>query len=60
MTIAVGMGRRMTIMSGMLKKRKTILQAEISIPLSRPFQSAYFFGVCVRACVHVCLFSLRI
>jgi hypothetical protein len=54
------MGRRMTIMSGMLKKRKTILQAEISIPLSRPFQSAYFFGVCVRACVHVCLFSLRI
>jgi len=49
MTIAVGMGRQMTIMSGMLKKRKSILQAEISIPSRDLFNLFFFFRV--RACV---------
>jgi hypothetical protein len=50
MTIAVGMGRQMTIVGGMLKKRKTILQAEISIP-SRDLFSLFFFFFLVCVCV---------
>jgi hypothetical protein len=55
MTIAVGMGRQMTIMSGMLKKMKTILRAEISIPSHDLFNLCFFLCVCVRACTSVCL-----